>query len=84
MTFLHTTDLSRKGKDCWINERVSLIEDLGLYNVILTTKISGHWDVRTMVTLNKPIDSLDEALKAYLIAGGDYNRNYKSNIVRDV
>ena len=84
MKVIHTTDLSREGNDCWIAERVSLIEELGLYNVILTTKVSGYWDVRTMTALDKPVDSLDEALKAYKIAGGDYNGIYKSNTVRDV
>ena len=76
MKVIHTTDLSREGNDCWIAERVSLIKELGLYNVILTTKVSGYWDIQTMTTLDKPVDNLKEALKAYKIAGGQYNGNY--------
>ena len=40
MRTIYTTDLSRYGNDCYIYETISLIEDNGIYNTILTTKVS--------------------------------------------
>ena len=69
MRTIYTTDLSREGNDCYIHESVSLIEEKGIYNTILTTKISG-WFNDTSMTLGKPTEDFNEALKSYKFAGG--------------
>ena len=69
MRVIYTTDLSRHGNDCYIYETVSLIEDNGIYNTILTTKVTGWFDDMSM-TLGNPTEDFHEAVKSYKFAGG--------------
>jgi hypothetical protein len=41
MRIISTTDLSREGNDCYINESVTLVEQFGMYAVIICRRVSG-------------------------------------------
>jgi hypothetical protein len=44
MNVLSTTDVSRYGNDCYIEESYSLVEQFGLYSIIRFYKVSGWSD----------------------------------------
>lgn len=53
MKIIKTKDTSRIGNDCYINESVSLVEQFGVYAVIVCEKITGwseHADIRVFHT----------------------------------
>ena len=53
MHVLSTTDVSRYGNDCYIEESYSLVEQFGLYAVIKFYKVSGwsdHEEVSVLIT----------------------------------
>lgn len=69
MNILYTTDLSRQGNDCYIEESVSLVEAFGMYSVIVATKVSGLWgDKRIYATA--PTSNYSDALRWYKEKGG--------------
>ena len=64
MEVLSTTNLSRYGNDCYIEESVSLVEQFGLYAVIKFYKVSGwsdHEEVSVLITTSNKA----EATKKY-------------------
>lgn len=73
MNVISSTNLSRYGNDCYIEESVSLVEQFDLYVVIRFYKVSGwsdHEEVEVLiVTSNK-----SEAGKKYK----EYCKFYKS------
>jgi hypothetical protein len=73
MKVISTTQLSRPGNDCYIDEEVSLVEQFDLYAVIRFYKVSGwsdHEEVEVLIaTSNK-----SEAGKKYK----EYCKFYKS------
>ena len=53
MEVISTTNLSRYGNDCYIEESVSLVEQFDLYAVIRFYKVSGwseHEEVSVLIT----------------------------------
>lgn len=71
MRVISTTDLSREGNDCYINEEVSLVEQFGVYSVINIYKLDG-WSEREDVSVFKYTKDYDEAKNAYICHGGVY------------
>lgn len=69
MNILHTTDLSRHSNDCYIEESVILVEVLGMYSVIVATKITGWWDDK-QISATAPTFSYPKALRLYKEIGG--------------
>jgi hypothetical protein len=73
MNVISSTNLSRYGNDCYIEESVSLVEQFDLYAVIRFYKVSGwldHEEVEVLIaTSNK-----SEAGKKYK----EYCKFYKS------
>ena len=64
MNVLSTTDVSRYGNDCYIEESYSLVEQFGLYAVIKFYKVSGwsdHEEVSVLITTSNKA----EAAKKY-------------------
>ena len=73
MNVLSTTDVSRYGNDCYIEESYSLVEQFGLYAVIKFYKVSGwsdHEEVSVLITTSNKA----EAAKKYK----EYCKYYKS------
>lgn len=65
MRIISTTDLSREGNDCSINESISLVEQFELYAIIRCLKIVGNPNVENVEVLfssrecNKAIEAYD-------------------------
>lgn len=66
MKILATTDLSRAGNDCYIYESVSIVEQFGIYSIIVCQKVTG-WAKRetayvelTSSDYNKIIDKYNK------------------------
>lgn len=64
MEIISTTNLSRYGNDCYIEESVSLVEQFNLYAVIRFYKVSG-WSDREEVDVLITTKSRSEAGKKY-------------------
>lgn len=73
MKVISTTDVSRIGNDCYIEESYSLVEQFGLYAVIKFYKVSG-WSDREEVTILITTSDKAEAGKEYK----KYCKFYKS------
>ena len=69
MRIISTTDLSREGNDCYINEEVSLVEQFGVYSIINIYKLDG-WAEREDVCVFKYTKDYEEAKNAYVCHGG--------------
>lgn len=72
MNIISTTNISRPGNDCYIEESVSLVEQFDLYAVIRFYKVSGwadHEEVSVLITTK----SRTEAGKKYK----EYCKYYK-------
>lgn len=41
MRVVKSTDISREGNDCFINESISIIEEFGVYSVIVCLRVTG-------------------------------------------
>lgn len=50
MEIISTTDVSRYGNDCYIEESYSLVEQFGIYSIIRFYKVSG-WSDREEVSV---------------------------------
>jgi len=70
MKVISTTDLSHEGNDCYIYKSVSLIEDFGMYNILIVEKTVGWFDRKEMYLKNESIFDLDRAKFLYKEAGG--------------
>lgn len=64
MNIIKTKDTSRIGNDCYINESVSLVEQFGIYAVIVCEKVSG-WAERTEVRVDHVSTDYDSALRYF-------------------
>lgn len=73
MNIISSTNLSRYGNDCYIEESVSLVEQFDLYAVIRFYKVSG-WSEREEVDILITTSSRNEAGKKYK----EYCKFYKS------
>lgn len=72
MNIISTTNISRPGNDCYIEESVSLVEQFDLYAVIRFYKVSG-WADREEVSVLITTKSRTEAGKKYK----EYCKYYK-------
>lgn len=73
MKVLSTTNVSRVGNDCYIEESYSLVEQFGLYAVIRFYKVSG-WSAREEVEVLIATSDKAKAGKKYK----EYCKFYKS------
>jgi hypothetical protein len=64
MNVISTTNVSRYGNDCYIEESYSLIEQFGIYAVIMVCKVSG-WSERKEVDVLITTEDKAEAGKKY-------------------
>lgn len=64
MNVISTTDTSRVGNDCYIEESYSLVEQFGIYSVIRFYKVSG-WADQVDVTILIITSDKTEAGKVY-------------------
>lgn len=64
MKIISTTDTSRYGNDCYINETVSLVEQFGIYAIIVCQKITG-WAKREDIFVKQVTTDYDTAVKMY-------------------
>lgn len=69
MRIISTTDLSREGNDCYINESVTLVEQFGLYAVIICRKVTG-WAEEETIYAQYITTSHSAAIKAYIDCDG--------------
>ena len=69
MNILHITDLSRHGNDCYIEELIVLVEALGMYSVIVITKVFGSWGDE-QISASAPTFSYPKAMRWYKEKGG--------------
>lgn len=72
MKIISTTNVSREGNDCYIEESYSLVEQFGLYAVIKFCKVSGWCDCEEVTVLITTTDKT-EAGKKYK----EYCKYYK-------
>jgi hypothetical protein len=73
MNVISTTDCSRYGNDCYIEESYSLVEQFGIYAVIRFYKVSG-WSDHEEVNVIISTSDKAEAGKKYK----EYCKFYKS------
>jgi hypothetical protein len=73
MKVISSTNLSRYGNDCYIEESVSLVEQFDLYAVIRFYKVSG-WSRQEEVSILISTSDKAEAGKKYK----EYCKFYKS------
>ena len=64
MKIISTTDTSKYGNDCYINETVSLVEQFGVYAVIVCQKITG-WAEREDIFVKQVTTDYDTAVAMY-------------------
>lgn len=64
MKIISTTDISKRGNNCYINETVSLVEQFGIYAIIVCQKITGCVDQEDIFTKQVTTD-YDTAVKMY-------------------
>ena len=59
-----TKDTSRYGNDCYIYETVSMVEQFGMYAIIICQKITG-WAEREDIFVAQTATDYDTALKMF-------------------
>ena len=64
MNVLKSKDLSRHGNDCYIYEKISLVEEFDMYAVIVCEKISG-WAERNEVRVDHVSTDYPSALEYF-------------------
>lgn len=69
MKILSTTDTSRFGNDCYIYETVNLVEQFGMYAIIMCQKISG-WAEREDIFVVQTTTDYNTAVAMYKDYGG--------------
>lgn len=73
MKIISTTDLSREGNDCYINEEVALIESKDEYYVVKTMSVNGWAEHKSIESYDLHLNtSLLDAIKLYKSLGGVY------------
>ena len=69
MKIISTTDTSRYGNDCYINETVNLVEQFGVYAIIMCQKIDG-WAERENIFVVQHTTDYNIAVAMYKDYGG--------------
>lgn len=69
MKVIHTTDTSRYGNDCYINESISLIEQFGVYVILICQNITGWFSKEDAFVVHTTKD-YNTAVKMYKDYGG--------------
>ena len=64
MNVLKSKDLSRPGNDCYIYEKISLVEEFDMYAVIVCEKVSS-WAERNEVRVDHVSTDYPSALKYF-------------------
>jgi hypothetical protein len=64
MKVISTKDTSRYGNDCYIYETVSMVEQFGMYAIIICQKITG-WAEREDIFVAQTATDYDTALKMF-------------------
>lgn len=64
MKIISTTDTTKYGNDCYINETVNLVEQFGVYAIIICRKITG-WVKREDIFVKQTTTDYDTAVKMY-------------------
>ena len=64
MKVIFTKDTSRCGNDCYIYETVSMIEQFGMYAIIICQKITG-WAEREDIFVAQTATNYDTAVKMF-------------------
>ena len=70
MRVISTTDLSDYGNDCYIHKSVSLVEDFGMYNILIAEKVIGWYEIEQMYLMVDTTCNFDKAKYIYKQAGG--------------
>lgn len=69
MSIISTTDKSTYGNDCYIYETVSLVEQFGMYAIIICQKVTG-WAEREDISVNGVTTDYYKAVDMYKYYGG--------------
>ena len=64
MKIIDTTDTSTYGNDCYIHETVTLVEQFGVYAIIICQKITG-WAEKNDIFVKQTTIDYDTAMKRY-------------------
>ena len=64
MNIITTKDTSRSGNDCYIYESVSLVEQFGIYAIIVCQKITG-WAEDENIFIEHTTSDKSSAMKYY-------------------
>ena len=64
MKIIATTDTSKYGNDCYINETVTLVEQFGVYAIVICQKITG-WYEKEDIFVKQTTTDYDTAIKMY-------------------
>ena len=73
MEILSTTDVSREGNDCYLQQSYTLIKQFGVYAVIFISRASG-WASHETVEVLISTTNADEARKLYKEKCMEYKR----------
>lgn len=80
MEVLATTDTSRAGNDCYIHSSVTLVEQFGIFAIIVMDKTTG-WFENTDVNIVYKTESPQKAMNAFEEHGGLLSGQEKRNIL---
>ena len=69
MKILYSTDTSQYGNDCYINETTNLVEQFGVYAIIICQKITG-WHEKEDIFVKQVTTDYDTAVAMYKDYGG--------------
>ena len=69
MKVIATTDISRIGNDCYINQTITLVEFCGTYAIIECTNITGWFEDKSINVVCKT-ENYDEAIEFYKMNNG--------------
>ena len=80
MEVLATTDTSRAGNDCCIHSSVTLVEQFGIFAVVVVDKTTG-WFERSDMNIVYQTESPQKAMNAFEEHGGLLSGQEKRNIL---
>lgn len=80
MNVLATTDISTDGNDCYIYKSVSLVEQFGMFGIIIMEKTTGWFDSSNIMVVHHT-DSPQKAINSFIEHGGILNKTQRRNIV---
>lgn len=70
MTIISTTDISKKGSDCYIYNSVTLVEQFNMYAIIVCCRPTGWFSDCRDIRVDSFSDSYEEMVKRYEHLGG--------------